>query len=148
MPSSATTWLISVVCRGVPLRIADDPRLLSMNAFPAGQPQFRTNQGAVDSELSLLAREWLQYQRLGAQSRFSTTSTTTPFDLSDIVKVGRLDGPTLEDAERLVDNALIAERTGLLGRSYIDKGGPAPEGDQWLERGSRATRRARVRWRR
>ncbi|HXC99300.1 MAG TPA: TIGR03790 family protein, partial [Verrucomicrobiae bacterium] len=56
----------------------------------------------------------------------------TPFDLSAVVKVGRLDGPTLEEAEHLVDNAIIAEHTGLLGRSYIDMGGPVAEGDQWL----------------
>jgi len=120
-----------VVCRGVPLRIANDPRLLSVNAFPAGQSQFRTNQGAVDSELSLLARNGYNINGWVPNPLFHNEHPT-PFDLSDIVKVGRLDGPTLEDAERLVDNALIAERTGLLGRSYVDLGGPAPEGDQWL----------------
>jgi uncharacterized protein (TIGR03790 family) len=121
-----------VVCRGVPLRIANDPRLLSMNAFPAGQSQFRTNQGAVDSELSLLARNGYNINGWVPNPLFRNEHPT-PFDLSDIVKVGRLDGPTLEDAERLVDNALIAERRGLLGRGYVDMGGPAPEGDQWLE---------------
>jgi uncharacterized protein (TIGR03790 family) len=121
-----------VVCRGVPLRIANDPRLLSMDASPAGQAQFRTNQGAVDSELSLLARSGYNINGWVPNPLFHNEHPT-PFDLSDIVKVGRLDGPTLEDAERLVDNALIAERTGLLGRSYVDLGGgPAPEGDQWL----------------
>ncbi len=120
-----------VVCRGVPLRIADDPRLLSVNASPAGQSQFRTNQSAVDSELSLLAQS--DYNINGFQPNpLFHNEHPTPFDLSAVVKVGRLDGPTLEDAERLVDNALVAERTGLLGRSYVDLGGPAPEGDQWL----------------
>jgi uncharacterized protein (TIGR03790 family) len=122
-----------VVCRGVPLRIADDPRLLSVNASPDGQSQFRTNQGAVDSELSLLARNGYNINGWVPNPLFHNEHPT-PFDLSDIVKVGRLDGPTLEDAERLVDNALIAERTGLLGRGYIDLGGgPASEGDHWLE---------------
>ena len=120
-----------VVCRGVPLRIADDPRLLSTKAASPDQAQFRTNQGAVDSELSLLARSGYNINGWVPNPLFHNEHPT-PFDLSDIVKVGRLDGPTLEDAERLVDNALIAERTGLLGRSYIDLGGPAPEGDQWL----------------
>ena len=121
-----------VVCRGVPLRIENDPRLLSVNALSAGQAQFRTNQGAVDSELSLLARGGYNINGWVPNPLFENEHPT-PFDLSDIVKVGRLDGPTLEDAERLVDNALKAERTGLLGRSYVDLGGPAPEGDQWLE---------------
>jgi uncharacterized protein (TIGR03790 family) len=130
-----------VVCRGVPLRIADDPSLLSTNALSADQlqSQFRTNQGAVDSELSLLARSGYNINGWVPNPLFHNEHPT-PFDLSDIVKVGRLDGPTLLDAERLVDNALIAERTGLLGRSYVDLGGPAPEGDQWL--GAAATQLA------
>jgi uncharacterized protein (TIGR03790 family) len=121
-----------VVCRGVPLRIGHAPGLLSMNAFLTGQSQLRTNQGAVDSELSLLARNGYNINGWVPNPLFQNEHPT-PFDLSDIVKVGRLDGPTLLDAERLVDNALIAERTGLLGRSYVDLGGPSPEGDQWLE---------------
>jgi hypothetical protein len=49
-----------------------------------------------------------------------------------VVKVGRLDGPSYDDARALVDHAIEAERTGLLGRYYIDLGGPAAEGDRWL----------------
>jgi uncharacterized protein (TIGR03790 family) len=125
-----------VVCRGVPLRIANDPRLLSTNAASPDQAQFRTNQGAVDSELSLLARSGYNINGWVPNPLFHNEHPT-PFDLSDIVKVGRLDGPTLLDAERLVDNALIAERTGLLGRSYVDLGGDR-----------RTAHRTRVRWRR
>jgi uncharacterized protein (TIGR03790 family) len=120
-----------VVCRGVPLRIADDPQLYAENKLLAGRPEFRTNQGAVDSELSLLAHGSYNINGFQPNPLFHNEHPT-PFDLSAVVKVGRLDGPTLEDAERLVDNALIAERTGLLGRSYIDMGGPVPEGDRWL----------------
>jgi uncharacterized protein (TIGR03790 family) len=120
-----------VVCRGVPLRIGNDPRLLSTHASSPDQSQFRTNQGAVDSELGLLARNGYNINGWVPNPLFRNEHPT-PFDLSDIVKVGRLDGPTLEAAERLVDNALIAERTGLLGRSYVDLGGPNPEGDRWL----------------
>jgi uncharacterized protein (TIGR03790 family) len=120
-----------VVCRGVPLRIADDPGLLSEKALPAGQSQFHTNQAAVDSELSLLAQSGYNINGFQPNPLFHNEHPT-PFDLSAVVKVGRLDGPTLEDAERLVDNAIIAEHTGLLGRSYVDLGGPAAEGEQWL----------------
>jgi len=37
------------------------------------------------------------------------------------------------DAAALVDRAVAAERDGLLGRAYVDMGGPVPEGDRWLE---------------
>jgi uncharacterized protein (TIGR03790 family) len=121
-----------VVCRGVPLRISHDPDLLTGHLPPFRQPQFQTNEGAVDSELSLLAKG--DYNINGFQPNpLFHNDDPTPFDLSAVVKVGRLDGPTLEDAERLVDNALVAERTGLLGRSYVDLGGPVPEGDRWLK---------------
>jgi hypothetical protein len=53
--------------------------------------------------------------------------------LRNIIPVGRLDGPTLEDAKALVDNALIAERDGVAGRAYVDIGGPYKHGDAWLE---------------
>jgi hypothetical protein len=49
-----------------------------------------------------------------------------------VVKVSRLDGPTYESARRLVTSALEGERRGLLGRYYVDLGGPDPEGDKWL----------------
>lgn len=121
-----------VVCRGVPLRIAHDPRLFSENTPLASRPEFRTNQAAVDSELSLLAQSGYNINAWVPNPLYRNEHPT-PFDLSSVVKVGRLDGPTLEDAERLVDNALVAERTGLIGRSYVDLGGPHREGDQWLE---------------
>lgn len=50
-----------------------------------------------------------------------------------VVKVSRLDGPTWESARRLVTSALEGERTGLLGRYYVDLKGPHPDGEQWLE---------------
>ena len=41
-----------VLCRGVPLRIAHDPLLFSEFKPYTDHVEFRTNEGAVDSELS------------------------------------------------------------------------------------------------
>jgi hypothetical protein len=57
----------------------------------------------------------------------------TFIDEAQVVKVSRLDGPTYGDAAALVDNALKAEQQGLIGRAYVDIGGPHPDGDKWLE---------------
>src|SRR5207244_2532394 len=57
----------------------------------------------------------------------------SPNDLRQIVKVSRLDGPSVEDALALVDRALAAERHGLLGRAYVDIANRDPVGDPWLE---------------
>ena len=121
-----------VVCRGVPLRIAEEKDVAEKPTPFSSQPQFHTNRAAVDSELSLLAQGSHDIDGWLPNPLFDRDQPT-PFELSAVVKVSRLDGPTLADAERLVDNALIAERTGLLGRSYIDLSGKNPEGDEWLK---------------
>ena len=120
-----------VVCRGVPLKIrheaaffVDEPRLVD-------RAEFRTNQGAVDSELTLLARSsyningWVPNPLFGVER-------PSPLEHEPVVKVSRLDGPTDRDALRLVDQALEAERAGLIGRYYVDLRGPHPDGERWL----------------
>jgi uncharacterized protein (TIGR03790 family) len=122
-----------VVCRGVPLRVRHEPVFYLDEPRLALRPEFRTNQGAVDSELTMLAHStyningWVPNPLFRVERPF-------PFETEPVVKVARLDGPTEEDALRLVDHALEAERTGLLGRYYIDLRGPHPDGEEWLER--------------
>lgn len=48
------------------------------------------------------------------------------------LRVTRLDGPTVADVKRLIDDSIQAEAEGLMGRAYIDLGGPHKEGDQWI----------------
>jgi uncharacterized protein (TIGR03790 family) len=45
-----------------------------------------------------------------------------------VVMVGRLDGPTPEIARRLVDDALVIEKTGLTGTCYLDARGLKGDG--------------------
>lgn len=121
-----------VVCRGTPLRIHDDPTAIDPAAAARLPEQFRRNQAAVDSELSLLAQGPQSPLGFVANPLFRAKSTP---DISAefVVKVARLDGPTAGDARSLVTSALTAERQGLIGRSYVDLGGPHPAGDRWLE---------------
>lgn len=121
-----------VVCRGVPLRIENAPALFSEVKPFTDHVEFRTNEGAVDSELSLLAQT--DYP-INASVRNPLYQNPRPSagDLSRVVKVSRLDGPTAADAMALVDRALVAERTGLLGRAYVDIAGPHEAGNRWLE---------------
>lgn len=121
-----------VVCRGVPLRIDHDPLLLAPAKAARAPEQLRTNQGAVDSELSLLALGAYDINALVPNPLFDRER---PPDLNTelIIKVARLDGPTLADARRLVTSALLGEQQGLAGRYYIDLKGPHVDGDHWLE---------------
>jgi uncharacterized protein (TIGR03790 family) len=120
-----------VLCRGVPLRIADDPALHEESAPLTDHAELRTNEGAVDSELSLLARPDYPINALVPNPLYRNSNPTDPARLL-VVKVARLDGPTATDAQHLVDLAMQAERTGLLGRAYVDIAGPHPSGDRWL----------------
>jgi uncharacterized protein (TIGR03790 family) len=121
-----------VTCRGVPLRIMHDPSLYLPTLPFTEKTFFRTNAGAVDAELSLLARPDYTINAFVPNPLFNDDHTTR-IETSQVVKVCRLDGPTVADAMQLVDRALAAEQNGLLGRAYVDIGGQGPEGDVWLE---------------
>jgi hypothetical protein len=86
----------------------------------------------VDAELSLLAQPNYPINAFVPNPLFQNDRPTR-FDQSAVVKVGRLDGPTVEDAMSLVDRALVAERTGLLGRAYVDLSAVDPLGNLWFE---------------
>ncbi len=121
-----------VVCRGVPLRVAASADLAAPPAAPFDRAEFRTNQGAVDSELSLLAQTNYPINGFVANPLYRN-DVPSEWERAQVVKVSRLDGPTAADALALVDQALAAERTGLLGRAYVDLGYQLPGGDRWLE---------------
>jgi uncharacterized protein (TIGR03790 family) len=121
-----------VVCRGVPLKVLNEP-LLPAEAIPlTANPAFRTNAASVDGELALLALSNTPLIAFVPNPLFKNDRPSS-IELGQIVKVSRLDGPSFPDARKLIDNALEAERSGLIGRSYIDIGGPHKAGDQWLE---------------
>jgi uncharacterized protein (TIGR03790 family) len=121
-----------VVCRGVPLRISHDPALYQEQAPTTLRPEFRTNQAAVDSELALLAQVRPPINAFVSNPLYRNDHPSVA-ELRQVIRVSRLDGPSYDDARALVDHALEAERTGLLGRAYVDLGGIHPEGDRWLE---------------
>ena len=124
-----------VTCRGVPLRINKDPTLLNEEQLKGLSPQFRTNEGAVDSELCLLAQSGYEITATVLNPLFPAFKNSGASEVTAdlVVKVSRLDGPTWGDARRLVNSALEGEANGLLGRFYVDLQGPHPKGDQWLD---------------
>ncbi len=121
-----------VVCRGVPLKVVNDPLLPEENVPASMNPAFKTNAASVDGELALLAVSNPPLIAFVPNPLFNNDRPST-LQLNQIVKVGRLDGPTFDQARGLVDRALSAEQSGLVGRGYVDIGGPHPQGDGWLE---------------
>ncbi|HEX2862894.1 MAG TPA: TIGR03790 family protein, partial [Lacunisphaera sp.] len=120
-----------VTCRGVPLRIHNDPMLLPAHKGRKVIEQFHKNEGAVDAELSLLALGNYEITGLIGNPLFAQQGAVT-LDATQVVKVSRLDGPTWAHARHLVTAALAAERVGVIGRYYVDLKGPHAEGDGWL----------------
>jgi uncharacterized protein (TIGR03790 family) len=121
-----------VLCRGVPLKIRNDPALFAEVRPLTDHEQLRTNEGAVDSELSLLAQSDYPINALIPNPLFNNPRPTD-IDRSRVIKVSRLDGPTAAEAMGLVDRAIEAEETGFLGRAYVDVAGPSASGDHMLE---------------
>lgn len=120
-----------VVCRGVPLKIAHDPELFRPLPPMTDRPEFRTTAAAVDSELSLLAAG--NYPIAGfVMNPFFQRERTPVVERYHVIKVSRLEGASDADARGLVDAALKAEAEGLIGRAYVDLGGPHKTGDAWL----------------
>lgn len=122
-----------VVCRGTPLRIQHEPANVDPAAAARLPEQFRTNAAAVDSELSLLAHGSPETLGIVRNPLFPGRAPGAVADAGLLLRVSRLDGPTDAAARDLVDSALAAERQGLIGRYYIDLGGPIGDGEHWLE---------------
>ncbi len=120
-----------VLCRGVPLRIQNDAVRHEHAAEQPQQQQFVTNRASVDAELSLLPQSETPIIGFVPNPLYNQRTVADAVNQS-IIRVTRLDGPSVESAMALVDRALEAEQTGLLGRAYIDIGGRHPRGDEWL----------------
>lgn len=127
-----------VVCRGVPLKIAHEPDFASEARPFTQRVELRTNAGSVDSELSLLPAPSYNINAFVPNPLFHNSE---PAEMErHIVRVSRLDGPTIADAMGLVDRALQAERTGLLGRAYVDYSALYQTGNEWLQTTARQLR--------
>lgn len=120
------------VCRGVPLKVLNEPLIPAETTPATVNPAFRTNAAAVDGELALMAAGNTPLIAFLPNPLFRNDAPSS-IQLSQIIKVSRLDGPTYDDARALIDHALTAERDGLIGRSYVDIGGPHAAGDRWLD---------------
>ena len=135
-----------VVCYGVPLKIAPSNEQES-KAENAGKPEYRRNEAAVDSELV-----WLPLLKMNVpldgplpNRLYACTNRDMMTPLNGLLLVSRLDGPTPEIANGLVDKALMAETNGLWGRAYFDvRNLPADNayymGDLWLRLGAEVCR--------
>jgi uncharacterized protein (TIGR03790 family) len=131
-------WAI-VLIRGVPLKIAPDP---SDEDTMENQPELQTNAAAVDNELALLPVFGLPLggyvPNMFFDNQVSGIKHVGPGLARTMVLVTRLDGPTVADVRRMIDDTLEAEQHRLAGLAVVDSRGFTDvkngytSGDNWL----------------
>ncbi len=133
---------VLVLVSGVPLRISEqlsppgpiDPA--TGKPTPPPKPAtMQQNNSSVDSELALLGLPGHAIAGAVNNPYYNKDEAFARLPAPMMLLVGRVDGPTLKIAERLVTDALAAEAGGLWGRVYLDlarKGGAYDEGDKWI----------------
>ena len=120
-----------VLIKGMPLRIANDPLLLEESTANLSA-QFRVNNGSVDGEIALLLAPPQTSMTALVPNPYFEKSSISSTDANRLLRVTRLDGPTKANVMNLIDRTLKAEEIGLMGRAYIDTGGPHAKGDEWI----------------
>lgn len=135
----------AVLCYGVPLKIAHNSLLDELASKVKGIEA--RDEAAVDSELA-----WLPLIKMNVplggplpNPLYGCTNQEALSPTNGILLVTRLDGPTLEIANRLVDKAVAAETNGLFGRAYFDtRAEPTNssyyQGDAWMLAGAELCR--------
>lgn len=121
-----------VLCKDVPLCIDEDKECNDYDPAAPPPSQFMRTVASVDSELATLAMPAARITGFVANPLFAPAGTISANTRQSVVHIARLDGPTLDDCRKLVENAALAERRGLAGRAYVDIGGPHAQGDTWL----------------
>ncbi|OYW29958.1 MAG: hypothetical protein B7Z47_04200 [Chthoniobacter sp. 12-60-6] len=130
---------VLVLMRGVPFQIrraAQNPK------------QSQEDEASVDSELTVLGLNKPPTQG-GLRNPYFDQSSRFPHaqNSSGLLIVGRLDGPDDITVKSMIDDAIHAEETGLLGRAVIDlalKTGVYQDGETWLKNSAETFRHAGI----
>ena len=127
---------VLVTMRGVPLRIKPTPKpAAAADAKPVEEsnPVTGRDEAAVDSELAMFGVEGLPADGVLRNLYHQATDGIADSRLPAQVLTARIDARSLATCERMIRDAVEAEKTGLWGMSYVDIANKFPQGDQWLE---------------
>jgi uncharacterized protein (TIGR03790 family) len=130
---------VLVAMRGVPLRIQAVPK---PGPKPGAPPPAAINpqnaleghdEASVDSELAMFGVESLPTEAALKNSFYQSKKSIVDAAMPFLVLTARIDAPSYATCERMITDAVEAEKTGLWGRAYVDIANKFPQGDQWLE---------------
>ena len=129
---------VLVTMRGVPLRIRPLPKPAPAPGTPPPAPNPQNplagrDEASVDSELAMFGVEGLPLEGVLVNKFYKAEDPVTELNLPFLVLTARIDAPTFATCERMIRDAVEAEKTGLWGRAYVDIANKIPQGDEWLE---------------
>jgi uncharacterized protein (TIGR03790 family) len=124
---------VLVLIRGVPLRIQPTPKPPSKPEATPQDPIAGRDEASVDSELAMFGVEGLPKDGVLVNKFHQSVKSIVDAKLPFLVLTARIDAASLATCERMIRDAVEAERTGLWGRAYVDVANKFPQGDQWLE---------------
>ena len=99
-----------------------------------GQYGMKTDAASVDSELSARFAPMKDRKGIVKNPMFGAFKNADDFKKIGLLRVFRIDAPTAENARKIVDSCLRAERRGLRGRAYVDKSHFVESGDEMLDK--------------
>jgi len=127
---------VLVTVRGVPLRIQPSPKPAPPDATPSAPPQNSMaghDEASVDSELALFGVEGVPLAGGLPNQYFKSEKSIAGREFPFLILTARIDAPTYATCERMINDAIETEKTGLWGMAYVDIANKFPQGDQWLE---------------
>ena len=119
MPVSDNQIRFVALMRGIPMKIANTSNYPG-DIFLGSQPELAPNEAAVDSELAILG---LRTRKISGPLNNPYFKSFRPFmdaPLAPVMLVCRLDAPTVDIVQSMIDGAIEAEHGGLNGFAYID----------------------------
>ena len=126
---------VLVTMRGVPLRIQQTPMPAPKPGAPPipQDPVAGHDEAAVDSELAMFGVEGVPMNGILQNKFYQSEKSIAEVNLPFLVLTARIDAPSYATCERMIHDAIDADKTGLWGRAYVDIANKFPQGDQWLE---------------
>lgn len=123
-----------VTTKGVPLKFTVSKEGMSPEAIKAYSNNLNKEEASVDSELSALLFNYYSLFKGAIKNPEYGSVDAASKKISRVLRVARLDAPSLKQVLKIIDDSIAVESYGLRGRAYIDLGGPHAEGNEWISR--------------
>jgi len=131
-----TIMRVLVVMQGVPLRIIEKDLGKDAEGKQKANAPGQSDAACVDSELAVLGVIERPLHGNTRNPYFNSATEFAKVPLTPMFLVGRLDGPDKATVQRMIDDTIATEKSGLYGRAFVDlarKNSSGYEiGENWL----------------